>query len=122
MCESSAPSGSTALTAGESRGAVYPEQRRRSIISHMHFLYMIKNPYGDLYIGITDNPEQRLAYHNEKRGALFTKRDSKFRIVFLERYPTLAEARKREVQIKKWRREKKEMLIEQYKKGLRTKI
>lgn len=86
----------------------------------MHFVYMIRNSYGDLYIGITDNPEQRLKYHNEKRGALFTKRDSKFEIVFLEEYETLAEARKREIQIKKWRREKKEVLIDRFLKGLPT--
>lgn len=87
----------------------------------MHFVYMIKNSFNDLYIGITDNPEQRLKYHNEKRGASFTKRNSKFEIVFLEPYATLAAARKREIQIKKWRREKKEKLIERYTKGLSTK-
>lgn len=88
----------------------------------MYFVYMIRNAYNDLYIGTTKNPEQRLKYHNEKRGALFTKRDSKFEIVFLEEYPTLAEARKREINIKKWRREKKDMLIARFKKDLTTKI
>ena len=82
---------------------------------------MIRNSAKKLYIGVTDNPKQRLAYHNKGRGALFTKRDSKFELVFLENYPTLAEARKREIQIKKWRRDKKEKLIERYKKGLQTK-
>ena len=87
----------------------------------MHFVYMIKNVYDDLYIGITDNPEQRLKHHNENRGAQFTKRDSKFEIVFLEKYPNLAEARRREVQIKKWRRDKKEILIERYYRQMPTK-
>jgi len=88
----------------------------------MYFVYMIKNLFDDLYVGMTDNPKQRLAYHNKKRGALFTKRDSKFEIVFLEQHPTLAAARKREIQIKKWRRDKKETLLERYKQGLPTKI
>jgi len=88
----------------------------------MHFVYIIQNSYGGLYVGITENPRQRLQYHNENRGALFTKRDSKFEIVFLEEHPTPAEARKREIQIKKWRRDKKEMLIERYAKNLPTKI
>ena len=92
------------------------------IIFRMHFVYMLKNSYGDLYVGITENPQQRLKYHNEKRGALFTKRDSKFQIVFLEEYLTLAEARKREIQIKKWRRDKKSVLIKRYMNGLPTKI
>ena len=82
---------------------------------------MLSNSYGDLYTGITDDPQQRLKYHNSRRGALFTKRDSKFEIVFLEQYPTLAQARKREIQIKKWRREKKELLIGRYQKNLETK-
>ena len=88
----------------------------------MYFVYMIQNAYSDLYVGITDNPQQRLKHHNEMRGALFTKRDSKFEIAFLEKHPTLADARKREIQIKKWRREKKEMLIERYQNGLPTKV
>jgi len=83
---------------------------------------MIKNSYGDLYVGVTDNPQQRLKYHNENRGALFTKRDTMFEIAFLEEYKTLAEARKREIRIKKWRRDKKDALIERYKKGLLTKM
>ena len=87
----------------------------------MYFVYMIRNSYNDLYVGITDDPEQRLKYHNERRGALYTKRDSKFEIIFLEQYETLAQARKREIQIKKWRREKKDLLIQRYTTGLPTK-
>ena len=88
---------------------------------YMCFVYMARNSWNDLYVGITDNPEQRLKYHNEKRGALYTKRESKFKIVFLEKHSTLAQARAREIQIKKWRRDKKEMLVTRYKEGLPTK-
>jgi putative endonuclease len=88
----------------------------------MYWVYMIKNDFNDLYIDISDNPEQRLKYHNENHGAQFTKRDSIFKIVFLEQHTTLAEARKREIQIKKWRHDKKEFLIERYKSGLATSI
>ena len=87
----------------------------------MHFVYMVRNPYKDLYVGITDDPKQRLKYHNENRSALFTERDSKFEIVFLEKHLTLADARKREIKVKKWRRNKKDMLIERYKNSGRTK-
>ena len=81
---------------------------------------MLKNNFDDLYIGITENPNERLAYHNTKLGAQFTKNKQTFKIVFLEPYPTLLEARQREIQIKKWRRDKKEVLIEKYSKGLTT--
>jgi len=83
---------------------------------------MIKNESGDLYIGITENLNNRLNYHNSNKGAEFTKRKSKFKIVFSEQYETLTQARKREIQLKKWSRIKKEFLIEKFSKGLVTKI
>jgi putative endonuclease len=86
----------------------------------MVFVYMIKNSIGKIYIGITQNPEERVAYHNQKRGAQFTKYIPNFTIVFLEQYENLTQARGREIQIKKWRRDKKEFLIERYKNGLET--
>ena len=82
---------------------------------------MIKNSANKLYIGITENPEDRVNYHNNKRGAKYTKYTSNFKIVFLEKYSTLAEARQREIQLKKWSRVKKEFLIERYQQGLQTK-
>lgn len=87
----------------------------------MFYLYMIKNSSNKIYIGVTENPEKRLATHNSMRGAQYTKRLPDFKIVFLEKYSDLQQARKREIQIKKWRREKKEMLIRRYKDGLETK-
>ena len=86
----------------------------------MYFVYMIKNSANKLYVGITQNPNERVAYHNNKRGAKFTKYIPDFEIVLLEQYDTLAQARKREIQIKKWRRDKKEVLIKRYQGGLPT--
>ncbi len=82
---------------------------------------MIRNDANKLYVGVTKDPQQRVRYHNEKRGAQFTKRIPSFEIAFLEKYPDLAGARKREIQIKKWRRDKKEILTERYRCGLQTK-
>ncbi len=82
---------------------------------------MIKNLYGNLYIGITDNPERRLKEHNSKQGANFTKNRDEFQIVFLENHNSIKEARSREIQIKKWRRDKKERLIYLYNKNIHTK-
>jgi putative endonuclease len=87
----------------------------------MYFLYMIKNSSNKLYVGVTENPEKRLTTHNTKRGAQYTKRLPDFKIVFLEKYENLGQARKREIQIKKWRRDKKEMLIGRYKNDFETK-
>ena len=82
----------------------------------MIYVYIIKNKFGKLNIGISKNPNSRLGEHNNQRGSIFTK-SGNFKIVFKEEYKTLAEARKREIQIKKWRRDKKENLINLYVKG-----
>jgi putative endonuclease len=83
-------------------------------------VYIVKNSVDNLYIGISKNPQQRLADHNSSRGSEFTKHGQNYQIVFLEEYSTLAAARKREIQIKKWRREKKEVLITKYEQKLPT--
>lgn len=87
----------------------------------MVYVYIIKNKFGKLYVGISENPSYRLNEHNTRRGSIFTK-SGNFKIVFEEEYKTLSEARKREIQIKKWRRDKKENLINLYAKGLPTKM
>lgn len=48
----------------------------------MPFVYMIKNDFGKLYVGITENLKDRLDYHNSKIGAQFTKDKAKFYLVF----------------------------------------
>ncbi len=85
----------------------------------MPYVYMAQNDESRLYVGVSKNPVTRLQEHNNRCGSLFTKQGN-FKIVFMEEYQTLAGARKREIQIKKWRREKKERLIERYKNGLTT--
>jgi putative endonuclease len=82
---------------------------------------MIKNSANKLYIGITENPQSRVDYHNQKRGASFTKYIPDFKIIFLEKYENLTLARQREIQLKKWSRIKKEFLISKYRQGLETK-
>ena len=83
---------------------------------------MIKNAKDKLYVGVSENPDKRVLHHNQRRGALFTKQSNNFQAVFKEEYNSLIEARKRETQIKKWNRKKKEMLIKRYKSGLPTKL
>ncbi len=88
----------------------------------MYFLYMIKNTQNKLYIGVTKNIQQRLSEHNSKRGALFTSYTPNYKLVFLEEYENLALARRREIQLKKWSREKKEFLITRFSSGLETRM
>ena len=87
----------------------------------MFSVYMAKNTNNEVYIGVSSDAASRIATHNRGAGALFTRNRGHFNIVFIEEYRTLAEARKREIQLKKWRRNKKEFLIKKYQEGLKTK-
>lgn len=86
----------------------------------MYYVYIAKAHSGKIYVGISDNPERRIKEHNNGCGSAYTKSDT-FSIVFLEQYDNLKEARRREIQIKKWRRDKKEIIIDRYEKGFETK-
>ena len=77
----------------------------------MYTLYILRGPKNHLYIGITSDLEKRIKRHESGDGAEFTKRNKAFELVYQEQYHTLIEARRREAQIKRWRRQKKENLI-----------
>lgn len=77
----------------------------------MFYLYILRGTKNHLYIGVTSNIENRLKRHQSGDGAEFAKRNKTFKLVYTEEFSTLLEARRRESQIKGWRREKKENLI-----------
>lgn len=77
----------------------------------MFFVYILRGPKDHLYVGSTNNIKKRIIRHENGGGAEFTKRNKAFVLVYSEAFPTLVEARRREKQIKGWRREKKENLI-----------
>ena len=75
-------------------------------------VYIAENPNGYYYTGITPDPEKRIAKHNSGKGSQMAKQRGPFELVYKSKpYENKSEARKRESQIKKWRREKKEKLI-----------
>lgn len=77
----------------------------------MYTVYILRNYKNHLYVGSTGNIEARIKRHNMGDGAEFTRRNKDFTLVYTEIFNTLVEARRRETQIKGWRREKKENLI-----------
>ena len=78
----------------------------------MYFLYILRGVKDRLYIGVTHDIEKRIERHIKGFGAEFTKRNLVFTLVYQESYTTLLQARRRESQVKKWSRKKKENLIE----------
>ena len=65
-----------------------------------------------MYIGYTDNLKRRLNQHKSGKGALFTKKYNAVDLVFFEEYEEKSKAKKREKQLKNWRKEWKWELIE----------
>lgn len=68
---------------------------------------------GTLYIGVTNNLLRRVVEHKEGRTEGFTKRYSCNKLVYYEYFENIYDAISREKEIKKWRREKKQILIKQ---------
>jgi putative endonuclease len=67
---------------------------------------------GSLYVGSTNDLKKRVSQHNgSKAGAHYTKIRRPVVLRYQEAHQTLAEARKREAEIKSWRREKKLKLL-----------
>jgi putative endonuclease len=77
----------------------------------MCFLYILRTSSNTLYIGVTESLDQRINTHNSGKGAEWIKVHRDARLVYSESHATLGSARKREIQLKKWSRAKKEALI-----------
>ena len=81
----------------------------------MFYFYVVRCADGTLYCGCTTNPENRIKRHNSAKGSLWIKQHGKGNIVYIEPYKTFTHARRRETQVKKWSRIKKENLIKELK-------
>lgn len=78
----------------------------------MFFVYILECSDKTLYTGSTNDLEKRLFEHNNsKKGAHYTKIRRPVLLKHKEELSTLSEARKREAEIKRLSREKKEILF-----------
>ncbi|OGE64154.1 hypothetical protein A3J13_01755 [Candidatus Daviesbacteria bacterium RIFCSPLOWO2_02_FULL_36_8] len=78
-----------------------------------YFVYILQCSDKTYYVGCTNNLEKRLKQHNEsKSGAHYTKIRRPVSLVYKEEYGTLLEARGREAEIKRLKREEKEKLVD----------
>jgi putative endonuclease len=78
----------------------------------MHFVYILKCRDGCYYVGLTEDVSKRLAVHNSGKGPSFTASRLPVALVYQESIATLDEAVRREKQLKRWSRAKKEALIQ----------
>lgn len=79
----------------------------------MWYLYIAKCNDDTLYTGITTDVRRREIEHNgdNQRGAKSLRNKRPIKIVYTEKYQTQSEARKREEEIKSWKRKYKLKLI-----------
>jgi predicted GIY-YIG superfamily endonuclease len=76
------------------------------------YVYIAQARTGRYYVGMTTNVSERIAKHNCGEGSKFAINQGPFVLVYASpSFPDKSSARLREVQVKKWSREKKEQLI-----------
>jgi len=75
------------------------------------WLYILRLKSGALYIGATTDLDQRYKDHLSGKGSRTTQLDPAVDLLYSEEFDTFAEARRREAQIKRWSRSKKEALV-----------
>jgi Predicted endonuclease containing a URI domain len=75
------------------------------------YCYILECADGTYYTGWTLNPERRVAMHNKGRGARYTRTRCPVKLVYVEELPDRTSAMKREIAIKKMKRESKGKLI-----------
>ena len=77
----------------------------------MWYLYILECNDGSYYTGITKDIPGRIEKHNTGKGAKYTRSHRPVKLVYFEEYEIESGVRKRELELKGWRREKKERLI-----------
>ena len=65
-----------------------------------------------MYVGVTNNLENRVAEHRSGKGGAFTRPHQVHTLVHAEEYRYIEDAISREKEIKGWRRSKKDALVE----------
>ena len=76
------------------------------------YVYILTNKNKtSLYIGVTSDLQRRIVEHHEGVGSKFTQKYSLKHLVYYEKFDNITEAIKREKQLKRWSRSKKEELI-----------
>ena len=75
------------------------------------YCYIVECADGTYYTGWTVDPEKRVVVHNKGRGARYTRTRGPVKLVYVEELPDRNSAMKRELAIKKMKREGKMKLV-----------
>ena len=77
----------------------------------MWYIYILLCSDGSFYTGISNNVEKRFKDHVSGKGGAYTRSHKPVKIIFKEKCTDKSSALKREAQIKKWTKTKKEALV-----------
>jgi len=77
----------------------------------MYFTYIARCADGSLYTGYCRDVKKREEKHNLGLASKYTKTRRPVIIVYFEEFLNRSDAMKREAEIKKWEKERKEILI-----------
>ena len=77
----------------------------------MYSVYILRCADDSYYIGLTENISERLRRHNDGRGCSYTAKHLPVALVYSEPCGSFRNALRRERQLKRWTRAKKEALI-----------
>ncbi|RPH60337.1 MAG: GIY-YIG nuclease family protein [Acidobacteria bacterium] len=77
----------------------------------VHHVYIVRCVDGTLYTGCARDPRAREKVHNSGRGARYTAGRRPVSLVYSEPFESLGEALKREHELKRWTRSRKEALL-----------
>ena len=85
--------------------------------THNYYVYILTNKIKTvLYVGVTNNLKERLYFHMnpEANTKAFTSKYKVFYLIYYKHFFDIEAAIKREKQIKGWRRDKKDALINSF--------
>jgi putative endonuclease len=82
-----------------------------------HWVYILRCADGSLYTGVTTDVARRIAQHNSRTGAKYTRSRVPVTLVFAKRVRGRGAALKREIEIKKMSRSAKLLLCASYSPG-----
>jgi len=83
------------------------------MLNNNYYVYILTNwNHKVMYVGMTNNLERRIYEHKNKLIDGFSKKYNLKKIVYFEQTADVNAAIAREKEIKKWRREKKNALVE----------
>jgi len=75
-------------------------------------VYLLRCSDGSIYTGISKNVIERVCKHNEGKGAKYTASRCPVTLIYQEQHPDWTSATKREIEIKRWTKKRKEKLVD----------